>query len=84
MGALSRCLSSFNLEAAVERPSECVPRGLGTAADAEPDLDASLVFDPATILVVDDAPLNRLVLVDFLRRYGFVLLEAEDGARALG
>ncbi|MDP3814765.1 EAL domain-containing protein [Pseudomonas sp.] len=37
----------------------------------------------ATILVVDDRPLNREYLVTLLGYYGHVLLEAADGAEAL-
>jgi CheY-like chemotaxis protein len=37
----------------------------------------------ATILVVDDRPINRQFLVSLLEYYGHRLMEAEDGAEAL-
>ncbi|MGC4790200.1 SpoIIE family protein phosphatase [Micromonospora sp. DT178] len=38
---------------------------------------------PATVLVVDDSPTKRYLLVSWLSRAGFTVLEAENGAEAL-
>lgn len=38
---------------------------------------------PATVLVVDDSPTKRYLLVSWLSRAGFAVLEAENGAEAL-
>ena len=40
--------------------------------------------ESARILVVDDDPLTRLMASEALREGGFVTLEAQDGAQALG
>ncbi|NOX84682.1 MAG: PAS domain-containing protein, partial [Chlorobi bacterium] len=42
-----------------------------------------LVFDPATILIVDDTPSNIVVLKAMLENQPFVLLEAQNGRDAL-
>ena len=44
---------------------------------------AGLRFDPASILIVDDAHLNRKLLRDYLTSYDFCLLEAENGQEAV-
>ena len=36
-----------------------------------------------TILIADDEPLIRKLVKDFLRKEGFIILEAEDGKEAL-
>ncbi len=57
---------------------EAVRKGL-------PGLDMeNLVFDPATILIVDDTPGNIEVLKAMLENQPFVLLEAHNGRDALG
>ena len=38
---------------------------------------------PATILVVDDSPTKRYLLVSWLTRAGFTVREAENGTEAL-
>ena len=38
---------------------------------------------PATVLVVDDSRTKRYLLVSWLTRAGFTVLEAETGAEAL-
>ncbi|MEU9505841.1 SpoIIE family protein phosphatase [Micromonospora sp. NPDC048170] len=38
---------------------------------------------PATVLVVDDSPTKRYLLVSWLSRAGFTVLEAENGGEAL-
>lgn len=38
---------------------------------------------PATVLVVDDSPTKRYLLVSWLSRAGFAVLEAENGGEAL-
>ncbi len=49
-----------------------------------PGLDLEkLVFDPATILIVDDTPSNIVVLKAMLENQSFVLLEAQSGMKAL-
>ncbi len=49
-----------------------------------PELDLEkLVFDPATILIVDDTPSNIVVLKAMLENQPFVLLEAQNGREAL-
>jgi signal transduction histidine kinase/CheY-like chemotaxis protein len=42
-----------------------------------------VVFEPATVLVVDDVPLNRELVRGFLERYAITLLEAEHGQAAI-
>ncbi|MFI5839530.1 SpoIIE family protein phosphatase [Catenuloplanes sp. NPDC051500] len=39
--------------------------------------------DPATVLVVDDNPTKRYLLVSWLSRAGYTIVEAETGAEAL-
>jgi two-component system cell cycle response regulator len=39
--------------------------------------------DPGAILVVDDDPVSRTILVNTLRRQGHVVTDVEDGARAM-
>lgn len=43
----------------------------------------SLQFAPATILIADDADLNRLLLRSYLQPYAFHLIEAHNGQEAL-
>jgi PAS domain S-box-containing protein len=40
-------------------------------------------FKPARLLIADDNPLNRRMLRAWLTEFGFELVEAEDGAKAL-
>jgi len=40
-------------------------------------------MNPATILVVDDSATKRYLLVSWLTRAGFTVLEAETGGQAL-
>jgi PAS domain S-box-containing protein len=44
---------------------------------------AGLRFDPASILIVDDAHLNRKLLRDYLTDYDFFFLEAKNGQEAV-
>jgi len=43
----------------------------------------SLIFEPATLLIVDDTPSNILVLNGILEEFPFDILKAEDGQQAL-
>lgn len=52
----------------------------GTRRKTDPD---TVVFEAARILVVDDIDYNRELLGHHLRRYGFQIFEAENGAEAL-
>ena len=55
-------------------------------ARSEKPLDIStdsIIFDKAAILIVDDIPDNRLLLLKYLEEYQFVFLEAEDGRQAV-
>ena len=54
-----------------------------TVRKAAPFLESDIKFDPATILVVDDTANNREVLKAFFEDYPFVVLEAENGQKAL-
>ena len=45
--------------------------------------DTTLMAEPATILVVDDAPINLGVVVDSLENRGFRVFVALDGEEAL-
>ncbi len=40
-------------------------------------------FEKSTLLVVDDISFNREIIADYLREFGFVLLEAENGKKAV-
>lgn len=57
-------------------------RGLGTDAGGLPRMDASS-FEPATILVADDIPLNRELLRGLLEPGGHRVVEASDGVEVL-
>ena len=65
-----------------------LPRCLGdakpveTAAAAVPD-KAVPVSDGQTVLVIDDEPLVRMLVVDALTELGYVAIEAPDGAEGL-
>ncbi|HME69283.1 MAG TPA: ATP-binding protein [Myxococcota bacterium] len=63
-----------------------LPRHVGgsASADVEPVLDAVPPLQAgATVLVVEDEPMIRMLLVESLREQGFTAVEAEDGASAL-
>jgi len=45
--------------------------------------DGQLESPPATILVVEDEPIVRMLVVDHLNDDGFRILEAQDGPEAL-
>ncbi len=57
-------------------PSPQTPAPQAAAADRR-------ASQPATILLVDDEPVARLSTAHRLRRLGYTVLEAEDGARGL-
>ncbi|HJP29818.1 MAG TPA: two-component regulator propeller domain-containing protein [Candidatus Latescibacteria bacterium] len=52
------------------------------AASTEEDV-SGVVFEPATILVVDDIEANRQVVQAYLDAFGFSVLEAADGQEAI-
>jgi signal transduction histidine kinase/CheY-like chemotaxis protein len=52
----------------------------GNKSEFEPD---SIIFEKATILIVDDVEANLDLLTSFLRDYGFNLLTAKDGSEAV-
>ena len=63
-----------------------LPRHLGDADSDEPVPAAAFSFDGSheeTVLVVDDEPTVRLLIVDVLQEAGYRVLEAEDGAEGL-
>jgi len=55
--------------------------GTAIEADEEPAVDMS--GDGKTVLVVDDEPLIRMIIIDVLEDLGFKSIEAEDGVRAM-
>lgn len=61
------------------------PAAPGTAASAEPmeSPTTASIHRPATILLVDDEPLVRGLTLEVLRREGFRVEVADDGAEAL-
>lgn len=67
----------------VSFPSVAIkPADSGAASQEEADVD-DLIFEPATILIGEDAESNREVLRGFLQPYGFRILEAYDGHEVL-
>lgn len=48
-----------------------------------PEDYGSVVFDTATVLVVDDVPLNNLLVREHLKRMGHKVLEASNGRQAV-
>ena len=71
-----------------EGTNVCVylPRHFGQAdaADAEADLaDAPRAQDGETVLVVDDEPTVRMLVVEVLEELGYAAIEAVDGAAGL-
>ncbi len=66
------------------RNVEVVTEGLPAGSEqksAEMSRDAS--FEPAMILVADDVESNRLLMKEFLSRWNFTVIEAENGQRAV-
>ncbi len=49
----------------------------------EENLQEPVLFEPATVLIVDDTENNRRVLKDFLEDFPFTILEAKEGKQAL-
>lgn len=43
----------------------------------------NIVFEPATVLVVDDIPENRFLMIETLKAYPFTLIEAQNGQIAV-
>ncbi|MEO8152103.1 MAG: PAS domain-containing protein [Rhizobacter sp.] len=61
-----------------------LPRHVGDAGSpAETPVDAVHPGDGETVLVVEDEPAIRMLIVDVLRDAGYVTLEAPDGATGL-
>ncbi|MDH5682283.1 MAG: PAS domain S-box protein, partial [Spirochaetota bacterium] len=61
-----------------------------TISDDNPDslsneltLPENLIFDPATLLIVDDIKLNRDLVKAYLDPYPFNVIEGENGAQAI-
>ncbi len=54
----------------------------GKEAPIAPETDFSL-FEQATVLIVDDKKLNRLLIRDFLKDSPFRMIEAENGREAV-
>ncbi|NOX84681.1 MAG: response regulator, partial [Chlorobi bacterium] len=50
---------------------------------SEEDIHEPVLFEPATVLIVDDTENNRRVLKGFLEDFPFTVLEAKDGKQAL-
>jgi CheY-like chemotaxis protein len=74
--------------ASIPRSGRCLylPRHLGPADTAEtvPDLtDAPRAADGQTVLVVDDEPTVRMLVIEVLEELGYAALEAADGASGL-
>lgn len=55
----------------------------GTVMEASEEPPADVSGDGKTVLVVDDEPLIRMIIVDVLEDLGFKSIEAEDGVRAM-
>jgi signal transduction histidine kinase len=70
--------SNFTLVLSEVRPAELPAAPLPAVQP-----DSALSFAPADLLIVDDVPSNRSLLVGYLAPYGFSLREAGDGAQAL-
>lgn len=51
--------------------------------DVHKNIKADIIFEKATILVVDDIPDNRKLVLSALSKYGLTVIEAEDGQDAL-
>jgi PAS domain S-box-containing protein len=63
-----------------------LPRHLGPAEEAEavPELgDSPRAIDGETVLVVDDEPTVRMLVVEVLEELGYAAIEAADGAAGL-
>ncbi len=63
-----------------------LPRYLGEAEAAELPMDRAHVsagLSGATVLVVDDEPSVRMLIIEVLDELGYTMLEAENGAEAL-
>jgi CheY-like chemotaxis protein len=54
----------------------------GTAAGTEKNVDA-VRFEKASLLVVDDSELNRVILIEFLEEFPFEVFEAKNGKEAV-
>ena len=62
------------------------PRHDGGESEAEGDINAALTARAQTgktVLIVDDEPSVRMLVVDVLQDFGFTVLEAADGAAGL-
>jgi PAS domain S-box-containing protein len=71
-----------------EGTNVCVylPRHFGTAEDAAPEVelsDAPRAQAGETVLVVDDEPTVRMLVVEVLEELGYAAIEAADGAAGL-
>ena len=53
------------------------------AKDQEVDQDARPAGTGETVLVIDDEPLVRMVVVDVLEEMGYATIEAQDGPQGL-
>jgi CheY-like chemotaxis protein len=64
-----------------------LPRHLGEADGAESDDPEGFAAEPAqageTVLVIDDEPVLRMLIVDVLEELGYAALEAGDGPEGL-
>jgi len=73
--------STFSFDLPLELASEPAPPRAGD--HAMPTKAAWSDHSAIAVLIVDDHDLNRRVLVELLRPFGFCMREAEDGAQAL-
>ncbi len=62
---------------------EVAPAGAPPKRPPDAQQVAGMCFEPASILIVDDAQINRKLLRDYLADYDFNFLEAENGEEAV-
>jgi len=62
-----------------------LPRHLGTAMEEEPapDVDIEVMGAGETVLVIDDEPIVRMLMVEVVEEAGYTALEASDGPSGL-
>ena len=54
-----------------------------TRQEQEKEQQKEVIFEPATVLIVDDIELNRILISEYLKEMPFTLLQATNGKEAL-